>query len=105
MLWKFLLEEWVPASYQNNWYNDGGNPLFPCIDGSNGACPRIQDDVGILFDNKMLGVPRLRQLRVKNDSCEIHPQFSNTIRKGFKKVKINIRGTVKNKMLICRTLS
>ena len=49
----------------------------------------------MLYDNKLLGVPRwvqvvrrvmvmvtvfrIRQLRIRNDSCEIHPQFSSTI--------------------------
>merc|ERR1719195_757770 len=28
----------------------------------------------------MLGLPRLRQLRVQNLSCEIHPDFQNAIR-------------------------
>ncbi len=33
----------------------------------------------IYFENKILGVPRLRQLRVKNNSCTVHPLFKNMI--------------------------
>ena len=77
-LWEFLLGEWVPAVYEETWYNDGDTD-FECPDKSKGKCPRVGDDRGILYDNKMLGVPRIRQIRVKNDSCEIHPQFSSTI--------------------------
>ena len=32
---------------------------FPCPDGSTGAaCPRNEQDANVLYDNKMLGVPR-----------------------------------------------
>ena len=74
-LWEFLLDEWVPAVYEGDWYNDGDMPEMPCPDGSTGACPRSQDDRGVLYDNKLLGVPRIRQLRVRNDSCKVHPAF------------------------------
>lgn len=33
----------------------------------------------IYFENKLLGVPRLRQLRVKKGSCKVHSLFKNTI--------------------------
>ncbi|XP_044258880.1 polycystin-2-like [Tribolium madens] len=34
-----------------------------------------EDDKKILFENKLLGVPRIRQVKVKNDSCIIHEYF------------------------------
>ena len=74
-----MLDEWVPAIYEQDWYNDGDRPEFPCKDGGTGKCKRSLEDDGVLYDNKLLGVPRIRQLRVKNDSCEIHPQFSGII--------------------------
>ncbi|CAF0734186.1 unnamed protein product [Rotaria sordida] len=33
----------------------------------------------VLFENKILGLPRLRQLRVTNDSCIVHKKFRSTI--------------------------
>jgi len=39
-----------------------------------------QDDRGYIFyENKLQGLPRIRQLRVRNDSCEIHDDFKETI--------------------------
>lgn len=32
-------------------------------------------DQKILYENKLLGVPRIRQVKVKNDSCVIHAYF------------------------------
>jgi len=40
-------------------------------------------DRNILYENHMLGVPRLRQIRVRNDSCEVHADFSNAIRQCY----------------------
>jgi len=33
----------------------------------------------IFYENKLQGLTRLRQVRVRNDSCEIHTDFKNTI--------------------------
>ena len=39
---------------------------FPCPDGSTGAaCPRNEQDANVLYDNKMLGVPRWFKVKVK----------------------------------------
>ena len=37
----------------------------------------------IFFENKLLGVPRIRQLKVKNDSCEVHRDFKDDILECF----------------------
>jgi hypothetical protein len=37
----------------------------------------------ILFENKILGVPRLRQLRVTNHSCTVYKKFQSTIPECF----------------------
>lgn len=34
----------------------------------------------IYYENKLLGVPRLRQLKVSSNSCTVHPDFSEVIR-------------------------
>jgi hypothetical protein len=33
----------------------------------------------IYYENKLLGVPRLRQVRVRNGSCQVHPYFQSLI--------------------------
>lgn len=33
----------------------------------------------VLFENKILGLPRLRQLRVTNHSCVVHEKFQSSI--------------------------
>lgn len=39
------------------------------------------EDLGfIYFENKILGRPRIRQLRVKNDSCVVHDDFKSVIK-------------------------
>ena len=40
-------------------------------------------DRGILMENRIIGLPRLRQLKVHNSSCHIVSQFSGIIRKCF----------------------
>ena len=91
-LWEFLLAEWVPALYEEDWYNTGDTAL-PCPDGSRGApCKRSPDDNNVLYDNKLLGVPRFRQLRLTNNSCDVHPAFESNIKEN----KDNIDGL--NKM-------
>ena len=38
------------------------------------------DSLGYIFyENKLQGVPRLRQLRVRNDSCTVAPDFKSSI--------------------------
>ncbi|XP_073252460.1 polycystin-2-like protein 1 [Porites lutea] len=42
------------------------------------------DDLGfIYFENKILGRPRIRQLRVKNDSCVVHADFQSVIKECY----------------------
>jgi len=39
------------------------------------------DQDGYLYHvNKLLGVPRIRQLKVRNDSCTVHPDFASEIK-------------------------
>ncbi|CAH1104598.1 unnamed protein product [Psylliodes chrysocephalus] len=37
--------------------------------------PGVENAMNILHENKVLGVPRLRQVKVRNDSCIIHSYF------------------------------
>ena len=56
------------------------NYVCPGGEESTGPCPVAHSDRNILYENRMLGLPRIRQLRVQNLSCEIHPDFQNAIR-------------------------
>lgn len=70
-----------------------------------GPCPVAPADRNILYENRLLGLPRyvteesyffinffllihlffhrLRQIRVKNDSCLVHPDFQNAIKQCY----------------------
>jgi len=51
--------------FDQTWYN--GEPLE-------------ENQYGyVLFENKILGLPRLRQLRVTNHSCKVHEKFQAII--------------------------
>ena len=78
-LWHWLEKEFIPAVYDDKWYNSGDLGI-PCPDGSTtGSCVRTQADKNFLYENRMLGVPRLRMLKVRNDSCSVPPSFAENI--------------------------
>ena len=43
-------------------------------------CPVPEHDRLIMYGSKLLGVPRMRQLRVRNDSCSVPTNFKNLIK-------------------------
>ncbi|XP_071479306.1 polycystin-2-like [Diadema antillarum] len=64
--WRFAEGPLVDGLYWETWYNDDNI---------------TSDELGYIFyENKLLGVPRLRQLKVTNDSCTVHSDFESTIR-------------------------
>lgn len=64
--WRFSKGPLLDGLYWETWYNNRNVS---------------QDELGYIFyENKLLGVPRLRQLKVKNDSCTIHDDFKDQIR-------------------------
>jgi len=64
--WRFAKGPLVDGLYWETWYNDRNVS---------------QDELGYIFyENKLLGVPRIRQLKVKNDSCTIHSDFQDQIK-------------------------
>jgi len=63
--WRFSEGPLVDGLYWESWYNED---------------PVENEELGyIYYENKLLGVPRIRQLRVKNGSCEVHPDFRQEI--------------------------
>lgn len=62
--WSFVEDVMLNALYWENWYNNRS---------------MASDDRNILYENRLLGSPRIRQLRVRNDSCNVHPDFKKAI--------------------------
>lgn len=53
----------INGLYWDKWYNNKSTNSFKSI----------------LYENYLLGAPRMRQIRVRNDSCEIHKDFQRAI--------------------------
>lgn len=62
--WRFVDYAMLDNLYWENWYNKKET---------------IKDDRNILYENRLLGSPRIRQLRVRNDSCNVHDNFKAVI--------------------------
>ena len=75
-------EDMLDGLYWEYLYNDGTDKRFICPGGEEavGPCPVAPADRNILYENRLLGLPRIRQIRVRNDSCQIHPDFQNAIK-------------------------
>lgn len=83
----FIDEEFAPGySFKTirnaaNWYQ---YMLGPLIDGLYVSVWNVTNMTAnsafILSDSKLLGVPRLRMLRVRNDSCLVHEDFRSWIK-------------------------
>jgi polycystin 2 len=64
-VWRYLLDPF-PASLYNSWYID------------NATAEDV--DLFVLNENRILGLPRLRQVKVRNDSCTVHSDFKEEIK-------------------------
>ncbi|KAK8775402.1 hypothetical protein V5799_031254 [Amblyomma americanum] len=65
---QFVEDVMLGALYWENWYNNQST---------------LADDRNILYENRLLGSPRIRQLRVRNDSCNVHSDFKKAITQCF----------------------
>lgn len=80
--WEFMEGEFLDGIYLENWYNDGDETdTYPCPGHPNvtGPCPIDHQDRMVMHANRLLGVPRLRQIRVRNDSCTIPTEFKDSM--------------------------
>ncbi|XP_070544814.1 polycystin-2-like protein 1 isoform X3 [Ptychodera flava] len=67
--WRFSQGPLLDGLYWEQWYN--GENL-------------TDDEQGyIYYENKLLGVPRIRQLKVRNDSCFVHSDFESEIKQCY----------------------
>ncbi|XP_023329307.1 polycystic kidney disease 2-like 1 protein [Eurytemora carolleeae] len=79
--WEYVEGPLLDGLHWEYWYNQGDDRNFICPGGeeTGGPCETSPSDRNVLFENKLLGLARLRQLRVRNDSCEIPSNFQGTI--------------------------
>ncbi|KAI1894633.1 hypothetical protein AGOR_G00117770 [Albula goreensis] len=68
-LWDFTQGPLLDGLYWTKWYN---NQSLPSTTQSNGQS-------FIFYENLLLGVPRIRQLKVTNNSCKVHKDFRQNI--------------------------
>ncbi|XP_068244650.1 polycystin-2-like [Palaemon carinicauda] len=68
--WRFTENVLLDGLYWEYWYDTA-------LTGTD------QDDKNILYENRLLGAPRLRQVRVRNDSCVVPSDFQGAIRQCF----------------------
>lgn len=62
--------------YWEKWYNDQPVPA---------------EQIGyIYYENKLLGVPRMRQLKVSSNSCQVHDDFADVIRECYDSYSENL---------------
>ena len=67
--WNFVAPDgpFVNGIHWDKWYNGMTNDI-------------AGDENYIFYENKLLGVPRIRQLRIKEDVCSVHKDFQKDIK-------------------------
>ncbi|EDO47023.1 predicted protein [Nematostella vectensis] len=76
--WMYTTETLSDGLYWEQYYN-------------NQNVTKPKDDLGfIYFENKILGRPRFRQLRVLNDSCTVHDDFKSVIKECYAAYSPNV---------------
>ncbi|VDQ15394.1 unnamed protein product [Trichobilharzia regenti] len=58
----------------DSWYTDSWYNSQPFVS---------ENNLTLLYQNRLIGVPRLRQLRVASNSCAVPVYFSNDIKECF----------------------
>ncbi|KAF5406231.1 Polycystin 2 like 1 transient receptor potential cation channel [Paragonimus heterotremus] len=69
-LWQVIQNPVMDAWYDNTWYN--GQPIW--LD---------EEHLSVRYDNHLIGVPRLRQLRVSYNSCVVPVDFRKDIKECY----------------------
>ncbi|XP_056113041.1 polycystic kidney disease 2-like 1 protein [Rhinichthys klamathensis goyatoka] len=68
-VWTYMEGPLLDSLYWTKWYND--EPL------------QNENQSFIYYENLLLGVPRIRQLKVKSNSCKVHKDFQQEISECF----------------------
>ena len=78
-VWQYAKGPLVDGLYWETWYNN--DTMKP-------------DEMGyIYYENKLLGVPRLREIRVHSNSCQVHDDFENFISECYDSYSDSIEDT------------
>ncbi|MEJ1286366.1 hypothetical protein NN561_017373 [Cricetulus griseus] len=64
--WKFVEGPLLEGLYWDSWYNN--QKLY-----------NLKNSSRIYYENVLLGVPRVRQLRVRNNTCKVYSAFKSLI--------------------------
>lgn len=73
---QFAKKPLLDGLYWETWYNNENVP---------------NEQLGyIYYENKLLGVPRIRQLKVSTNSCQVHDDFKDVIRECFDSYSENL---------------
>lgn len=70
--WKFMEGPLLDGLYWDSWY-------------SNKQLYNVENSSRIYYENILLGVPRVRQLRVRNNTCKVYPAFQSLVSNCYNK--------------------
>ncbi|XP_036095893.1 polycystic kidney disease 2-like 2 protein [Molossus molossus] len=70
--WKFMEGPLLESLYWDSWYNN--NQLYD-----------LKNSSRIYYENILLGVPRVRQLKVRNNTCKVYPSFRSLMSECYSK--------------------
>uniref|UniRef100_A0A4X2KQQ2 Polycystin 2 like 2, transient receptor potential cation channel n=1 Tax=Vombatus ursinus TaxID=29139 RepID=A0A4X2KQQ2_VOMUR len=73
--WKFMEGPLLEGLYSDSWYN--AEVLY-----------QLKNTSRIYYENVLLGVPRVRQLKVRNNSCIVYPKFQSLMDECFDRYTI-----------------
>ncbi|KAM5298205.1 polycystin-2-like protein 2 [Ctenodactylus gundi] len=70
--WKFMEGPLLEGLYWDSWY-------------SNQKLDNLKNSSHIYYENILIGVPRIRQLKVRNNTCKVYSPFQSLIRECYGK--------------------
>lgn len=79
-------EDLLDALYWETWYNKGyAKAEVRCPDGvvATEPCDVPPADRNVMYENRILGLPRIRMLKVGNKTCDVPEDFKKAIRVCF----------------------
>ena len=85
--WKFIEEDLIEGLYWETWYNRGyrNEKNMKCPDGviATKPCKVPEADRNMMYENRVLGLPRIRMLKVGNSTCKVQESFTKAIRRCY----------------------
>lgn len=72
---KFMEGPLIDGLYWDSWY--GNKQLYS-----------VKNSSRIYYENVLLGIPRVRQLRVRNNTCKVYPAFQSLVSDCYSKYTV-----------------